>query len=392
MRTARTRERLQATGIRRIGTPKSGFRYRAVDGRRVSAEDLERIRRLRVPPAWREVFIARSPRERVQAIGLDAAGRWQYRYDAAHHERRAKAKFDRLLAFGAALPGLRRALRRDLAKDGLPLEKAQAAAVLLMSASALRPGAEEYARDNGTFGLATLRSNHVEIRGPVIKLCFRGKHGIQQRIEIRSRLLARLLQVMKRLPGRELLKYQGEDGQVHDIRRDHVNAYIKQAMDSRFSGRDFRTWAATLMCASALARAHGSSPSIQRAITAALRDTAGLLGNTPAVVRNSYVHPVLIDAYRQGRMATHVIARPEGLMGHRHVALSRPERALLALLRSARRRGGSLVAALEASRAQVKRGRGEATSTRLRRVDGAASVANGARGTAASRAPRAATG
>ena len=343
-----------AGGIRRLGTPARGFRYRAIGGGRVTAEDLQRIRKLRVPPAWRDVYIARTARERVQAIGLDAAGRWQYRYDPAHTERRSKVKFDRLLAFGAVLPGLRRALRRDLAREGLPLEKAQAAAVLLMSASALRPGAEEYARDNGTFGLATLRSNHVEIRGGLIRLNFRGKHGIQQRQEIRSRLLARLLGEMKRLPGRELLKYRGDDGGLCDIRRHHVNVYVKQAMDSRFSARDFRTWAGTLLCAAALKRARDTAPSTQRAITQALKETAGRLGNTPAVVRNSYVHPGLIDAFRAGQVVSHAIDRAEGLMGHRHVGLSRPERALLALLRSSKRRGPSLVGVLKASRAQAR--------------------------------------
>ena len=367
-----------AAGIRRLGTPARGFRYRAVGGGRVTAQDLARIRKLRVPPAWRDVHIARSPRDGVQAIGLDAAGRWQYRYDPAHTERRSKLKFDRLLAFGDALPALRRALRRDLARDGLPMEKAQAAAVLLMSASALRPGAEEYARDNGTFGLATLRSNHVEISGSRIRLAFRGKHGIQQRQEIQSRLLARLLGEMKRLPGRELLKYRGEDDGVCDMRRHHVNAYVKQAMDSRFSARDFRTWAATLLCAAALKRARDTAPSTQRAITQALKETAGRLGNTPAVVRNSYVHPALIDAFRAGRVVAHAIDRPEGLMGHRNVGLSRPERDLLALLRTTKRRRGSLVAVLKASRAHAR------SRPRRRRAPGGAAPAPAA--------PAAATG
>lgn len=354
MRSATVRDRLQAGGIRRLGSAARGFRYRGADGSRVSAADVARIRKLRVPPAWREVSIARSPRERVQAIGLDAAGRWQYRYDPAHTVRRAKMKFDRLLHFGAALPTLRRSLRRDLAREGLPMEKAQAAAVMLMSTSALRPGAEEYARDNGTFGLATLRSDHVDIRGARIRLDFRGKHGIQQRQEIRSRLLARLLGEMKRLPGKELLKYRGDDGGLCDMQRHHVNAYVKQAMGSRFSARDFRTWAATLTAAAALKRERETAPSTQRAISAALKETAALLGNTPAVVRNSYIHPGVIDAFRAGRVVSHAIDRPEGLMGHRQVGLSRPERALLALVRGTKRRGGGLVPVLRASRTQAR--------------------------------------
>lgn len=332
MREARLRDRLRQQGILRLGSKERGFRYRHADGRRVSGADRERIDDLKIPPAWREVAIAPGARERVQAIGLDKAGRWQYWYTAAYTERRAKEKFVRLLSFGAALPKLRATLRRDLARPGVPLEKAQACAVLLMSACAMRPGAEEYARDNGTFGLATLRERHVTIRGDRIRLCFRGKHGIEQNYDFKSRLLARLLRAMKQLPGRELLKYQG-DGGTCDLRRHHLNAYVKTVMGRAFSARDFRTWAATLWCAARLRDESLNGEPSQAAVRRALKATAVHLGNTPAVVRDSYVHPGVVSAFLSGRVVSHGAGTPESLMVHRS-GLDRAERALLRLLRA----------------------------------------------------------
>ena len=368
------RDRLQASGIRRLGGPRSGFRYRRANGRAVSRAELARIRALGIPPAWRDVAIAESAQARLQAIGQDAAGRWQYLYGAAHVEKSSRAKFDRLLAFGAALPILRRALRRDLTRPGLPLEKAQACSLMLLSACALRPGAEVYARQ-GTYGLATLRPGHIEIKGDNLRLHFRGKHGVMQDHSIRNRVLARMLREMKRMPGLELLKYRDEQGQVCDIRHRHINAYVKESMGRRFSARDFRTWAATLLCGAALRReAQDGTRSRERAIAHAVKETAGRLGNTPAVVRASYIHPRLIVWFRQGRVVTRGLARHEALMGHRHAGLDRSERALLALLRNAPRER-SLVSALRSSRRlpsrhlRTRHPRAARPATRLRRRD-----------------------
>ena len=334
MREARLRDRLRTQGILRLGSKERGFRYRHADGRRVSRADRERIDGLKVPPAWREVAIAPTGRERVQAVGLDNAGRWQYWYTAAHTERQARQKFIRLLAFGAALPKLRTTMRKDLTRPGMPIEKTQACAVLLMSACAMRPGAEEYARDNGTFGLATLRERHVQIRGDRLRLSFRGKHGIEQNYELTSRLLARLLRAMKKLPGRELLKYQDEAGVTCDLRRHHLNAYVKAVMGRAFSARDFRTWAATLWCAARLRDEAVLAEPSQAGVLRALKATAAHLGNTPAVVRDSYVHPGVVAAYRKGKVVTHGAGTPESLLVHRS-GLDRAERALLRLLRAA---------------------------------------------------------
>jgi DNA topoisomerase-1 len=215
----------------------------------------------------------------------------------------------------------------------LPIEKTQACAVLLMSACAMRPGAEEYARDNGTFGLATLRERHVTIRGDRLSLNFRGKHGVVQNYELTSRLLARLLRTMKKLPGHELLKYQGDDGGTCDLRRHHVNAYVKSVMGRAFSARDFRTWAATLWCAARLRDEALSGEPSQAAVRRAFQATAAHLGNTPAVVRDSYVHPAVVAAFHKGRVVSHGAGTPESLMVHRS-GLDRAERALLRLLRT----------------------------------------------------------
>jgi DNA topoisomerase-1 len=205
----------------------------------------------------------------------------------------------------------------------------------------------------------------VEIAGDQIRLCFRGKHGIVQDLRIRSRLLARLLRQMKRLPGRELLKFQNGEGQVCDLRRRHLNEYIKRTMGGRFSARDFRTWAATLLCAAALRR-EGETPGPARAkaIVRAVRETASHLGNTPAVVRGSYVHPLLLAAFRHGRVVRWGLARPESLLAHRRGGLDRSERALLALLRA---EGARHDGRRTTTRARGRRGRGPAQSPLPRR-------------------------
>jgi DNA topoisomerase-1 len=333
------RSHLLKTGIRRSGGPRNGYRYRHADGRGISAATARRIGALRIPAAWTDVSIARAPRERVQAIGRDSAGRWQYLYGREHSARRTRVKFDRLIAFGEALPALRRTLARDLARPGLPREKAMAAALALLSTCFLRPGTEIYAAENGSFGLATLRHRHVTVEGDTIRLDFRGKHGRRHRHEVRSRRLAAILRAMKRRPGAEILKFVERTGRVRDLRSNHLNAYIKRVMGTRFSARDFRTWAGTLICAGALARAaserhmHVSS---RLAVGQAIRETAARLGNTLAVSRRAYIHPGVIRAFARGVVVRHPQRRSEVLNTRHAAGLDRSERALLELLRRER--------------------------------------------------------
>ena len=329
------RSHLFATGIRRSGGPRNGFRCRGVTGHRIAAADAHRIEVLRIPAAWTNVHIALSADERVQAIGQDAAGRWQYLYRRSLVVRRSHARFDRLIAFGEALPALRRALARDLARPGLPREKVLACAVALLAACFLRPGTEIYTVENGSFGLATLRDRHVAVQGSRIRLDFRGKHGQRQRLVVQSVTLARIVVAMKRLPGDEVFKFKTAGGHVRDMRRTHVNAYIKQVMGQSFSARIFRTWGGSLWCAGALAR--------RVPVASAVRETAALLGNTVVAARRSYIHPDVLRAFARGRTVTASLSRPEALIALRRAGRDRSEQALLVLLRrerAARARSG----------------------------------------------------
>ena len=330
-------ERLQRTGIRRTGTSRTGFRFVNADGRPVGPMLRARFTSLKLPPAWSRVAISPSPASRVQAVGRDAAGRWQYVYHPAHVRRREEAKFERMLAFGHALPKLRRTVARDLAQPGLGRCTVLACIVRVLATCFLRPGSEEYADANGTFGLATLRGDHVSVRGATVRFEFNGKAGKLQQRELRDARVARIVARLLELPGRELFKYVADDGTVCDVRRSHINQYLKEAMGQRFSAKDFRTWAGTLICACALCHtgvADGESAGARRKkLVAAVKATALQLGNTPAVCRSSYISPAVVASFEQGRVLdAHVASLDDLLAGGDGTALRRCEKALLALL------------------------------------------------------------
>jgi DNA topoisomerase-1 len=331
-----TVERLQATGIRRLGTPKSGFRYRAASGGRVSSADAFRIRMLRIPPAWKDVAIAASPRAAVQAVGRDAAGRWQYRYHDSAVARREAKKARRLLHFARALPQMRRAIARDLARPGLPRERVLAGILRILSNCFLRPGSDAYAQENGSFGVSTLRRRHVTVRGDTITFDFPGKSGKRQRRELRDRRVARLVRQLLAMPGHDVFKFLAEDGFVVDVKSRHINEYIKEVMGERFSAKDFRTWAGTLICACALARA-GSEEGETRAarrrkLVAAIRETAEHLGNTVAVCRASYINRSVLTGYEKGRVIERQFRQLQDLVGRRAPGLHASEKALVEML------------------------------------------------------------
>ncbi|HEY8517364.1 MAG TPA: DNA topoisomerase IB [Candidatus Binatia bacterium] len=341
-------ERLQRDGIRRLGSQRSGFRYVARGGAKLAARERDRIDRLRLPPAWSHVAIHPSPSARVQAVGRDAAGRWQYVYHETHVRRREASKFARTIAFGRALPQLRRALARDLGEPGLGRATVLACIVQILSTAFFRPGSEEYAASNGSFGLATLRRKHVSVRGATVRFEFPGKAGKVQQRELRDARVARIVKRLVELPGHEVFKYVADDGTVTDVRRSHINAYLKEVMGKRFSAKDFRTWAGTLMCACALSNAgiaEGESKSARRKkLVAAIEQAAHHLGNTPAVCRASYVAPAVVAGFEQGRVLPAPAPAVEQLGACGALVLRRCERALLALLsepqpaaRSARR-------------------------------------------------------
>jgi DNA topoisomerase-1 len=292
-------------GIRRMRTGK-GFYYLTPENRRLtSANDLKRIVGLAVPPAYKDVWICVNPRGHLQATGQDARGRKQYRYHPHWRQVRDSAKFDRMIAFGDALPKLRRKLTRDLTLPGLPREKVLAAVAALLDVTRARIGNAEYARDNKSFGLTTLRNRHVSfVRDGRAVLNFRGKGGVQHEIPIDDKRIVRIVQRCQELPGQHLFQYVADDGSRCPVDSGQVNDYLREAMGDEFTAKDFRTWGATLRALILLARTprdpEASESAVKRAIVDVVKQVASELRNTPAVCRKSYINPVVFDGWRSG--------------------------------------------------------------------------------------------
>jgi DNA topoisomerase-1 len=292
-------------GIRRV-LDDGRFDYFDEDGRPVrDPATLERVAALVIPPAWTAVWICPDPRGHIQAVGRDARGRKQYRYHADWRATRDLDKYHRMVAFGRALPRLRGRIERDLSRPGLPREKVLAAAVRLLELTLIRVGNDEYAKANKTFGLTTLRKRHVTLSSAGAVFEFRGKSGKEHRTGFRSRRLARVLRRCQELPGQRLFQYVDEDGARQPVESGDVNAYLREAMGEDFSAKDFRTWAATLSAARGLCllAAGPDCPPPKKAITTCVKAVAGLLGNTAAVCRASYIHPWVFEAYEAGRLS-----------------------------------------------------------------------------------------
>ncbi len=329
-------ERLQNIGIRRLGTPKRGFRYKPVSGRLTKA-DLDRIEELKIPPAWTDVAINPAATGRVQVIGKDAAGRWQYLYHANHTRAQEQRKFKRITKFAQAIPEMRKTVARHLRQPGLTRERVLAAILRILSTCYMRPGSEVYANEHGSYGIATLRRKHVNVKGDVIEFDFPGKSGVRQQRQLRDRQVARVVRDTIKLPGFNVFKYQNGDGNPTKITRRHINEYIKEVMGTNFSAKDFRTWAGTLVCACALARVDDEIPEKKTArkkkIVAAIKETAEVLGNTPAVCRSSYVCPEIINSYEKGQVIDNCSSKLEDLISYRGRGLQDAEQSLLKFLK-----------------------------------------------------------
>jgi DNA topoisomerase-1 len=331
-------ERLQQTGIKRLGSPKRGFRYRPVSGR-LTQTDLERINALKIPPAWTDVAINPAAKGRLQAIGKDTAGRWQYLYHPEHTKLQEIRKFKRLGKFAKALPKLRATVARHLRQPGLRRERVLAAIVRILSTCYMRPGSQSYASEHGSYGIATLRRKHVTVKGDLIEFDFPGKSGVRQQRQLRDRQVARVIRASMKLPGFNVFKFVNGDGKPVKVTTRHINQYIKEVMGSHFSAKDFRTWAGTLVCAVALAREDGSEMPLQKKtaknkrIVAAIKETSEVLGNTPAVCRSSYVCPEVISAFEKGQVIGNHASSLENLIGYRGYGLQKAEQALLKFLK-----------------------------------------------------------
>jgi len=291
-------------GLRRVKV-RGGFGYRDADGKPVRDEAaLERIRKLAIPPAWTDVWITPHVRGHLQATGRDQRGRKQHRYHDAWREARDLAKFDRVAAFGRALPRLRARIGRDLAPRGLSRDKVLAAVVRLMEITLIRVGNEEYAKANKSFGLTTLRDRHARITAAGATFEFRGKSGKLHQTGFRDRRLARIVKSCQDLPGQRLFQYLADDGERRAVESADVNAYLREAMGQDVSAKDFRTWAGTLNAARALALSPqpADEAEARRNLDTCVKAVAGLLGNTAAVCRASYIHPLVIEAYARGAL------------------------------------------------------------------------------------------
>ena len=307
-------------------------------GRPVGAKERERIRALAIPPAWTDVWICPDPRGHLQATGRDARGRKQYRYHPEWNVVRGADKFERVVSFGAALPKLRRRVREDLARAGLPREKVLAVVVALLAGTLERVGNDEYARDNHSFGLTTLRDRHVAfLGGGRSRFRFQGKSGQPREVLLDDARLARLLRRCQQLPGQALFQYVDDEGATQPVDSGQVNDYLREAMGEAFTAKDFRTWGATAIAFRMLAATPLPEPGrrgrrSERALVAAEKQVvcavASVLGNTATVCRASYIAPAVFDGWRDGRLQR--VA--EGASGARQW-----ERAVLRFLRASRR-------------------------------------------------------
>jgi DNA topoisomerase I len=281
------------------------FEYFDTKGNPITDEArLLRIKRLAIPPAYEDVWICPSPSGHLQATGRDARGRKQYRYHEKWRETRDASKYDKMLVFGAALPKIRERVEADLALPGLPRNKVLATIVSIMERTFIRVGNEEYAKQNNSYGLTTLRNKHADIKGSRVRFAFRGKSGVEHQVDVTDRRLARIVKKVQELPGQELFGYIGEDGQVHDIKSQDVNDYLREITGEDFTAKDFRTWAGTVLAAVALnaVEAFETKKAAKANVKNAINAVSKILGNTPAVCRKCYVHPAVLETYLSGEM------------------------------------------------------------------------------------------
>ncbi|HEY4914537.1 MAG TPA: DNA topoisomerase IB [Candidatus Dormibacteraeota bacterium] len=291
-------------GIRRVRKGK-GFTYFDPDGKRLTDRaTLDRIRGLVIPPAWKDVWISERPRGHLQATGRDARGRKQPLYHPTWRALRDADKFSRMVGFARALPRIRRRVARDLGLPGLPREKVVATIVRLLEMTFARIGNEEYARDNGSFGLTTLRDRHVTVSGSSVRFLFKGKSGREIEVGVTNRRVARVVKRCEELPGQMLFQYVGPDGERHKVHSDDVNQYLQEVSGDDFTAKDYRTWSATVLAIGALrdVARFESDAEAKHNVVAAIDSVARRLGHTRAVCRRSYVHPRVIDTYMDGSL------------------------------------------------------------------------------------------
>ena len=313
------------------------FEYFDTSGKPITDEKrVLRINRLAIPPAYTDVWICPTANGHLQATGRDARGRKQYRYHEKWRAARDETKYDRIVIFGAALPKIRKRVEADLGRSGLPKEKVLATIVSIMERTFIRVGNEEYARDNQSYGLTTMRNRHVAVNGAKVRFKFRGKSGVEHAVEVADRRLGRIVKKVQDLPGQELFGYLDDNGATVDIKSQDVNDYLRETTGEDFTAKDFRTWAGTVLAAVALnalkpsATKKEAKSNVKHAITA----VAKILGNTPTVCRKCYVHPVVLETYLSGEMIEGLRRKTEETLAKQLPDLRSVEAAVMSFLQA----------------------------------------------------------
>jgi DNA topoisomerase-1 len=339
------RKSAHEAGLRYVSPDEPGFRRKRVrsgfayyDSAERPIRDagiLKRIRGLVIPPAWENVWICAKESGHLQAVGTDARGRKQYRYHPRWRIVRDETKYERVMAFARSLPRIRGRVERDLKLSGLPREKVMAVVVRLLEVSLIRIGNEEYARDNQSFGLTTMHNRHVEVEGATAIFTFRGKSGKKHNIKITDRRLAAIVRKCQDLPGQRLFEYADSDGAIRAVSSEDVNNYLQSISGQPFTAKDFRTWAGTVLAAIALGQMEivDSEAAAKRNVVTAVEAVARLLGNTAAICRKCYIHPVIITRYMDGTLAAMLRSKADLEIAENLQSLKPEEAAVLALLR-----------------------------------------------------------
>ncbi len=321
-------------GIKRVRSD-AGFEYHRPDGSTITEpEEIARIHKLAIPPAYEDVWICRDRNGHLQATGRDARGRKQYRYHPRWRAVRDESKYHRMLLFGQVLPKIREQVDKDMKLPGLPRRRVIAAVVKLLEKTLARVGNEEYARDNDSFGLTTLRHRHARVSGSRIKFDFRGKHGIDHHLALQDRRLANIIKRCHDVPGQHLFQFIDHDGEHHGIASDDVNHYLHEITGEEITAKDFRTWAATNLAAMALQELErfDSEAKNKKNVVHAVEAVAGMLGNTPSVCRKCYIHPAIFDGYLDGSLLEGLKRRADETLDDTKSGLTAEEVAVTAFL------------------------------------------------------------
>jgi DNA topoisomerase-1 len=334
----------------------NGFRYLKPDGSNVTDEAvLERIRKLAIPPAWTQVWICPKANGHLQATGRDARGRKQYRYHPQFRELSEANKYEHMLEFARALPALRAKVAEHMALRGLPREKVLATVVHLLETTLIRVGNDDYAKQNRSYGLTTLRNPHVKVEGSELRFQFQGKSGKTWRLQVRDRRVAKIVKACQELPGQDLFQYLDESGEQRSVSSADVNAYLREISGRDITAKDFRTWAGTVLAALALQefQSFDTKAAAKQNVRAAIEKVAARLGNTPTICRKCYVHPEILSSYAEGAMLLEIKERVEEELREDLASLRPEEAAVLSLLEARLKR--TLTDALEDSLAAAKR-------------------------------------